>query len=153
MCCRAGCVSSGSAGGGTRLVMVTSLTHRGGRLDFDDLQVIFWACGSRKGACMYPQSASGRILQTASAASPTRVHAFTLSGRPHACIGLPLPLLGSLRVRIRSPSQARQRYTPLKQYADSKLAVVMAVRSFQRRFDRCANERAAKHIVRSPHHL
>ena len=56
MCCRAGCVSSGSAGGGTRLVMVTSLTHRGGRLDFDVLHVIFWACGSRKGASLHVPS-------------------------------------------------------------------------------------------------
>lgn len=32
--------------------------------------------------------------------------------------------------------QAKRHYVPLRQYCDSKLAIVMAVQSLQRRFDR-----------------
>jgi hypothetical protein len=87
---------------GTRLLMVTSLTHRGGKLKFDDLQVIV-------------------------------LHSWVHHGVSH------------LRHKARSatmrssgdyPAQAQRHYVPLRQYCDSKLALVMAVQSLQRRFDR-----------------
>jgi hypothetical protein len=34
------------------------------------------------------------------------------------------------------PAQAQRHYVPLRQYCDTKLAIVMAVQSLQRRFDR-----------------
>ena len=120
------CRGGGGRRQGTRVVLLSSVMHQGGRLDMTDLQV---AAGTPAPPPSSPDQAPSPPTPRPRPA-PRAVPSIIITGTRHVSGASICDIPHSDATLV----QARRRYNELQSYADSKLAMVMAAQDLQDRF-------------------